>query len=195
MASDEARRRLEEAVERGDDESMRAWSATGRDGLEALRQVLLGEVRFRPPNGRDSIDNMTTAVVTIARAHPADFLEVFADPGHDQSVTWILDGLGQVDDPRATARLIAATRSGDQWARMSAAIGLGRHSSPGVSGALVPLLADVEYLVRYHALTSLAAAGDASALPALRGFRSPSTFEQDLAAEAVRRIEERDVEG
>jgi HEAT repeat protein len=194
MTIDEARRRLEDAVERGDDEALHAWSATGRDGLEALRRVLLGEERLGARSDRESLDNMTAAVVTIAASHPGDFLEVFADTSRDQSITWILDGLGHIDDPRATARLVAATRSGNQWARMSAAIGLGRRRSADASDALVQLLRDADYLVRYHALRSLASAGDARALPALRSYRSTSKVELDLATEAARRIESRELE-
>lgn len=194
MTIDDARRRLEDAVERGDDAALQAWSATGRDGVVVLREVLLGDERLGALRDRVGLDNMTAAVVSIAESHPGDFLEIFADSSRDQSTTWILDGLGHIDDPRATARLVAATRSGNQWARMSAAIGLGRSRSADASDALVQLLRDADYLVRYHALRSLASAGDARALVALRSLRPTSKVELDLAAEAARRIESRELE-
>jgi HEAT repeat protein len=139
---------------------------------------------------RDVIDGLSAAVAAIAVAQPAAFLDVFADPGFDTN-SYVMTGLGYVNDPRATGRLAKATRSGDEWLRMEAAIGLGRHSSAIAVQTLIELLSDREYLVRYHALRGLASIGDASAMAPLRSFRGASTVEEDLAKQALESIARR----
>jgi HEAT repeat protein len=189
----EALERLHEAVERGTDQDLDQWAATGQVGLRLLRDVLTRRERPRWANvhPRDAIDNMATAVAAIAEAHPGSFLEVFADPALDVH-NFVLTGLGRIDDPVATKRLAHASKSSDQWARMDAAIGLGRRRSAVAVAAFIELIADPDYLVRYHALKGLAAVGDRSALPPLRGFAAPTAFERELADNAIASIESRD---
>jgi HEAT repeat protein len=74
---------------------------------------------------------------------------------------------------------------------MDAAIGLGRRPATLAVDALMPLLQDPDYLVRFHTLRSLGAVGDARALRALTAFRAPSEVEANLAGDAVQRIARR----
>jgi HEAT repeat protein len=82
----------------------------------------------------------------------------------------------------------SAAKSRSNWTRMDAAIGLGRRAATLAVDALVPLLQDGDYLVRYHTLRSLGTVGDARALQALAAFRAPSEVEADLANDAVQKI-------
>ena len=52
-------------------------------------------------------------------------------------------------------------------------------------------LGAAEYLVRHHALESLAKVGDALALAALRGSMAGSPHEAELAEQAIRSIQRR----
>jgi HEAT repeats len=169
-----------------------AWTATGEAGVTLLRDVLAGHRHLELPglHQRAVLDGLATAVAQIANAHPEAFLVVFADPAFD-SDSYVMTGLGYVNDPRATERLARAARSDDQWLRMEAAVGLGRHSSAIAVESLTALLSDREYLVRYHALRGLGAVGDQSAVAALRGFRGESDVEQDLAKQALEAIARR----
>jgi HEAT repeat protein len=74
---------------------------------------------------------------------------------------------------------------------MDVAIGLGRRASSVATATLVRMLGDTEHLVRYHALKSLAAVGDASALAAIREHEPDSQHERELAEQAIGSIEER----
>lgn len=188
----EAEIRLRAAIERGTDEDLRAWAATGHAGLLLLRQELSaqGSGIGAAASSRDAIDNMSAAVAAIAAEHPDAFLEVFADPDLDLD-SFVVTGLGQIDDPRATERLVRAARSADASLRMHAAIGLGRRVSPLAVEALTSLLADLEYFVRYHALKSLTKVGDAEALVALHGFAPETAYEGELARAAIDAIEAR----
>jgi HEAT repeat protein len=140
--------------------------------------------------GRDLVDNTSALVAAIAEAEPEAFLELFEGDRYGANGL-VLVGLGRIDDERATQRLADAAGSSDQWIRMDVAIGLGRRASEIASRVLAGLLSDREYLVRYHALESLAHMGDASTVPALRAFDPPSPREAELAAQAIRAIEER----
>jgi hypothetical protein len=163
-----------------------AWTSTGEAGLALLRDVLTGRVHLELPGvfPRDVQDGLATAVASMAAAHPEAFLTVFAATEFDTN-SYVMTGLGYVNDSRAAERLARATRSADQWLRMEAAIGLGRHSSAISVQSLAALLSDPEYLVRYHALRSLAAVGDESAVSALRNFRGESVVERELAQQAL----------
>lgn len=188
----DAERLLAALIERGSDVDFAAWIATGRDGLLVLREELTGGHPRPWPgvHGKDAIDGLRAAAATIAAEHPDAFLEVFADRQFDED-GFVLTGLGQIDDPRATERLAAAAKSRNNWTRMDAAIGLARRPAALAVDALLPLLEDREYLVRYHTLRSLAAVGDARALRALAAFHAPSEVEASLANDAVREIERR----
>lgn len=71
---------------------------------------------------------------------------------------------------------------------MHAAIGLGRRADPLATATLSWLLQDPVYLVRYHALRSLAVIGGGEALEALRRFEPPAPIERTLADEAIAAI-------
>ena len=193
MASDPVEL-LRAAVEDGSEAALAAWVASGAAGLVVLNAFLDGRLRL-PDVGSNlhpivEIDNTSALVAAIAEAHPRAFLEVFADDRLDDD-TYVLTGLGRVDDPRATERLARAAGSRDMWARMQAAIGLGRRSSRVATAALGQLLDDPDYLVRYHSLKSLARIGGADALPLLRRYVAHVDIERTLADEAVAAIESR----
>jgi HEAT repeat protein len=183
--------RLRAALEEGSADALAAWAATGNGGLALLHEILVG-MTMTPSldpsvHPRDVIDNFTSAVAAIAAAHPAAFLDVFADERLDANGL-VLVGLGHVDDPRATRRLVAASRSPNLWNRMDAAIGLGRRPSTDASDALEPLLDDREYLVRYHALRSIASVGGHHALALLRSISFDNPIDAELAAKAIAAI-------
>jgi HEAT repeat protein len=184
-------RHLQSALRDASPEALSTWADTGMAGLLALRDYLTdadGSRSWAPDvHPKVAIDNTVEAVVAIAAAHPNAFLEVFSDDRLDVN-TFVLNGLGQIDDPRATRRLINATRSRERWARMCAAIGLSRRASPAASVALADLIDDPEYLVRYHAMRSLASVGDLDALPSLRRIDPSVRVEGELAAEAIASI-------
>ena len=143
---------------------------------------------------RDVIDNTTAAFGAIAAAEPLAFLEVF-DGDRFRESGYVLTGLGKIDDPRATERLIRAAGSRDQWTRMDVAIGLGRRPSLAATETLGGLLADDEFLVRHHALRSLTRIGDESALPILRSMQPQSPHEAELVDGAIAAIVGRGAEG
>jgi len=186
------RQLLDAVLERGTREDLAAWAASGHDGLLLLRAEVSGNGRGRwtDVHPRDVIDGLNAAAGAIAATNPRAFLDVFADHEFDEN-GYVLTGLGSIDDARASERLARATRSRTSWTRMDAAIGLGRHQGSAAVEALVGLLNDPDYLVRYHTLRSLGAIGDARALQALTSFDPPSDVEQRLAGEAIRSIEER----
>jgi HEAT repeat protein len=185
--------RLSAALLTGTDAALGAWATTGRPGLLLLREYLVGSWDQPPAPGvheRDVLDNTAAAVAAIAAANPDAFLDVFEGDAFDAN-SFVLDGLGQIDDPRATDRLARATVSRDWGTRMHAAIGLGRRRSPLATGTLVRLLRDDDELVRHHALRSLVRVGDAGVLPLLREVTPRSSREADLIDEAVASIVER----
>ena len=189
---DNQRQLLDAVIERGAAEDLAAWAGSGRDGLLLLRVELSGRGRRRwtDVHPKDVIDGLSAAAAAIAATNPSAFLDVFADQEFDEN-GYVLTGLGYIDDARATERLARATTSGTSWTRMDAAIGLGKRTGPAAVEALLGLLHDPDYLVRYHTLRGLDAVGDARALQALTSFDPPSENEQRLASEALRSIENR----
>jgi hypothetical protein len=174
----------------GSDADLSAWAATGPSGVVLLRDELAGRRTTTPArqtSPRDIIDNLSAATVAIAESEPEVFLDAFAGVEW-ASNTFVLDGFGRIDGERATDRLIEATRSGDEWARMHAAIGLAGRRSDAVSIALERLLDATEYLVRYHALASLSTSGTPAAVAHLERFDPPSDIERAMRDEAIRRI-------
>jgi HEAT repeat protein len=191
--ADDVGERLSAAYALGTKDALEQWAATGRPGVRLLREFLDGTWEPAPATGvfgRDLVDNTSALVAAIAEAEPEAFLELFEGDRYGANGL-VLVGLGRIDDERATQRLADAAGSSDQWIRMDVAIGLGRRASEIASRVLAGLLSDREYLVRYHALESLAHMGDASTVPALRAFDPPSPREAELAAQAIRAIEER----
>jgi HEAT repeat protein len=190
---DDAGERLSAAYALGTDDALERWAATGRPGVLLLREFLDGTWDPAPAPGvfsRDLVDNTSALVAQIAGAQPEAFLDTF-EPERYRENSLVLVGLGQIDDPRATKRLARVAGSPSAWIRMDVAIGLGRRASATATATLVKLLGDAEYLVRYHALESLAKIGDASALAALRAFVPDSPREAELADQAIRSIQER----
>jgi HEAT repeat protein len=191
--ADDVGPRLSAAYALGTNEALARWAVTGRPGVLLLRRFVDGTWDPAPTPGvfgRDLVDHTTALIGAIAEAEPETFLEVFEDDRY-RANSLVLGGLGRIDDPRATRRLARAAGSTDQWVRMDVAFGLGRRASSIASATLARLLNDREFLVRNHALKSLARIGDASALSALRAFEPDSPYEAHLAEDAIRSIEER----
>ena len=188
----EARELLRLAVERGTRRDVDDWATAGLFGLRILRDVLTGAraAPWKDVHSREAGDNLMVAVAAIAAAHPADFLDAFSDRVRDED-PFVLVGLGCVRDERATNRLIRAAKSATWTNRMDAARGLGRQKSPQALTALVVLLGDSEYLVRYHALKGLAEGGDETVIAARRDFAAPTRVEGQLAEAAIAAIRSR----
>jgi hypothetical protein len=180
------------ALRSSDRATLAAWAATGATGVELLRRELTRQ-RIRSGDGvegRDVIDNATAAVAAIAEAAPHPYLTAFMDERWAHSGL-VLVGLGRIDDPEATRRLVIGIESDDWTTRIDAAMGLGRRADPRATRALVEALDDEEYLVRYHAMRSLGAIGDETALPALARPAWPTAGEDELARTARDAIEAR----
>jgi HEAT repeat protein len=189
-----ARALLEAALASGSEASLAAWSGAGRAGVGALRDELAGVRPIDTPPGthpRDMLDNLGQACAVIARAEPAAFLDVFTSDRWSAN-SFVLTGLGEIDDDRATARLIAAAGDKDWTVRMHVAIGLGSRPSSVGSLALGELLIDEEYPVRYHALRSLERVGLAVALPDLDRLRPLTDVERSMRDQAIVAIQARD---
>jgi HEAT repeat protein len=190
---DDVTARLSAAYAHGTADALERWAATGRPGVLLLREFLDGTWEPAPAPGvfsRDLVDNTSALIAEIAAAQPEAFLETF-EPERYRDNHLVLTGLGQIDDELATRRLARVAGSPNEWVRMQVAIGLGRRASSVATATLVRLLGDAEYLVRYHALRSLATVGDASALAALREHEPDSQHERELAEQAIGSIEER----
>jgi HEAT repeat protein len=171
---DEAFERLTAVVTQGSDEDMDAWASTGRAGVLILRDALqpgFARLDWEGLHDRDVLDGLATAFTAIAARHPDEFLQVFEGAAFDEN-TFVLDGLGHIDDARATARLVSASASRDHGVRMHAAIGLGGRPAPEAREALLKLQADPDFLVRHHASQSLAAIGRGDSPSEING-RSP----------------------
>jgi len=156
---DDPYRQLTAVIKRGSKPDVEAWVATGRSGVLTLREAVTGgsgRMALEGVHDRDVLDGLATASAAIAERQPDEFLEVFEDPAFDEN-TFVLTGLGHIDDARATTRLVAAAASRNKDLRMHAAIGLGRRPVPDARIALMGLLADPDFLVRHHASRSLAA--------------------------------------
>jgi HEAT repeat protein len=191
------RERLAAVLGTGSEADLAAWASTGAAGVLALREELEGKSVTEPARSagpREIIDNLTAAAAAIAWAQPEAFLTAFAGDRW-ASDTFVLVGLGRIDDERATARLVAATSLPNEWARMDAAIGLAGRRSETVAAALVRLLDDGHYLVRYHALASLATSGTQATLPDLDRFEPLTEIERTMRDHAVVQISGRDSSG
>jgi len=182
---------LARAIEHQTAEALETWATTGPSGLQVLHDLLRGTYRPSWPgvHPKDEVDGLAAAVGAIAAREPTAFLETFRDRAFGANLE-VLIGFGWIDDPEATHRLLDAAVAADSWVvRQQAVIGLGRRRhTPAVEAALLRAIGDHEYLVRYHALTGLAAVGTAVALEPLRAFRGESDFERQLAATAVAQI-------
>jgi hypothetical protein len=113
--TDDVDHRLRAALATGEAAALADWASTGRPGLLLLRDYLTDAWEPGPTaatHPRDVIDNTSAAVAVIAAAHPIEFLEVFDDDRFVES-GYVLIGLGKIDDPRATERLVRAARSRD----------------------------------------------------------------------------------
>ena len=182
----DATRLLDAVIQRGSAGDLAAWAASGRNGLLVLRSELtrseLG--RWEGVHPKDAIDSLGEATAAIAAKHPDAFLEVFADSTFDDN-GFVLRGLAAIDDRRATERLLIAARSEDSWRRLDGAIGLGGRNDPAAVDALLRLIDDPEYLVRYHALRGLAAARNPRAVGTLRAWNPHSDLERQMAEYAI----------
>lgn len=148
------------------------WLASGDSVVRELRDELAGTRRANIPGGladREIIDNLAVVSAAVAEAHPDAFLSTFRGRRW-RTDTFVVAGLGHVDRPEATERLLALVGDPSASVRMDAVIGLGRSTSAAAAAALTVALDDAEYLVRYHALDGLARVGDDACRHALEAF-------------------------
>jgi HEAT repeat protein len=188
----DTRARYTAALQSSDRATLERWAGTGADGVELLRREL-ERPTIQPPAGghdREVLDNLTALIAAIAEAAPHPYLTAFMDERWARNGLVLL-GLGRIDDPEATRRLVIGLGADDWTTRIDAAMGLGRRADPRATAALVEALDDEEYLVRYHAFRSLTAIGDESALRALARPAWPTVIEADLARTARDAIEAR----
>jgi len=184
--------RYRAALSSSDPETLARWAETGAEGVALLRRELERPSTDAAPgvHGRDVIDNLTALIASIAEAAPHPYLTAFMDERWAHSGL-VLVGLGRIDDPEATRRLVIGLESDDWTTRIDAAMGLGRRADPRATRALVEALDDEEYLARYHAIRSLGAIGDETALRALSRPAWPTVYEAELARAARDAIEAR----
>lgn len=185
---DEVRERLRVVLEFGREADLDIWAATGRLGCETLRELFSGRLRLDSATGRDAVDNLVAATRTLAGRHPNAFLETFASASFDRN-GYVIHGFGAIDDERATRRLVQAVQEADWVLRVDAAIGLRGRAAPAAIAALIGLLADPEYLVRYHALRSLEGRREERVLAALRAFEPSNDVEHRLVSGLLERAE------
>ena len=183
--------RFRAAVTTADRRSLERWAATGSDGVDMIRRKLSGPSAqpIAIPD-RAFLDGLAAAIAAIAEAAPHDFLTAFMDDEWAENGL-VCIGLGRIDDPEATRRLVRAMVSWSWTTRVDAVIGLGRRPDPRATAALVEALDDPDYLVRYHAFRSLTASGDDTALRALGRPHWPTAAEADMARTARDAIERR----
>ncbi len=176
--------------------ALSAWAATGKAGLKRLRAELDGTRHAALPSScdpRDTVEHLGAAIAALAEAEPDEFLATFSAPAW-RTAPGVVTGLGVIDRPAATRRLLEAIAGPDPRVRTDAAIGLGNREGPEVTASLVAALDDEAQFVRFHALRSLAKVGDASALDALHSLArrdDAESWELELAGAAVQIIEAR----
>ena len=159
MADDTTQDRLFAAVLiEGTDEAADAWISSGPQAVRRLRTELNREHPVRIPEGahpRDVLDNLAWASRLIAAAYPDVFLSTFTSPAWDAN-TFVCSGLGGIQRPDATKRLMRLLGHENKWIRTQAAVALRGHRHRGLKSALLAALDDPEYLVRYHVEERLA---------------------------------------
>ncbi len=129
-----------------------AWIALGPKGLDRLRRELSGEVRADIPGDvhpKVVIDNLTWASRKIGTAYPEEFLSTFPSPQWDSN-PFVCAGLGGIQLPDATRRLMRLLSHDDKWIRIQAAAALRGHRHRGLESALLAARDDPEFLVRYQ---------------------------------------------
>ena len=136
----------------GTDAAGDAWTGSGPEGVSRLHAELSGEHRVRVPDGvhsRDFLDNLTWASGLIASVYPDEFLATFRSSDWDDNV-FVCAGLGEIQRPEATKRLMRLMGHEDKWIRINAAVALRGHRHRGLQSVLLAALNDPDDLVRYH---------------------------------------------
>jgi HEAT repeat protein len=181
---------LTEALVNGTDADFEALSDEGPIAVECYRAFCTGEIRIQFP-GRSAqpfMDNEFALSSWLASHFPAPFLATFNNSRWIENDS-VLCGLGYTGRADATPLLCQALRtSKSEWARMRAAISLGR--LPGedaeVIAALLEGLEDNEYLVQYHSIRSLGQIGDQAVLDRLLAIAAdPSSYGIGITAPKV----------
>lgn len=146
------------ALTDGTDEALAAWIASGPESVNRLRSELTGERMVAAPDGmspRELIDNLQASSHAVASAYPEEFLGAFADRVWDKN-TFVCTGLGAINRPGVTRRLMRLLQSDDQWVRVHTAVALRGHRHRGLRSVLIAALEDPDDLVRYHVEQRLA---------------------------------------
>jgi HEAT repeat protein len=175
-------------------EAARALAATGLPGLRRTAQLWFGTggAPFADPTdglGRDASDRWVSALAVVAEAQPRAFMDEIA--GREPSLA-IFVILGDVDDPRAAAVLVAHVRDADWLVRYNVVRALSRRTEARSREALEVALGDDEVIVRVAAIAAIAPAQPGRALALyetlLEDGRLTPTLRSDVTAavEALR---------
>jgi hypothetical protein len=142
----------------GDSESERLLAAAGEVGVRRMLSIAFGEARgrFDQPTeiaARGAMDRWSAALSIVAVAAPAAFIEGIA--GRNLSglrFLPLLAILGEVDDPRATARLCEYVQHEEWLTRYNAVAALVRRNDTGSRPCVERALDDPNLVVRAEAI-------------------------------------------
>ncbi|MFH1463755.1 MAG: HEAT repeat domain-containing protein [Pseudomonadota bacterium] len=148
-----------------------ALVACGEDAVGATCVALLrGDALGSPgANGRAVFEDLEDLLVSLARAHPARWLDAVARAPDLMERMPALSATGWIEGPEAAALLHRALGSRDGTLRWLALSRLWERRDPGLAPRLGALLSDRDGLVVHVAVKALRAVGGAEHLPALRG--------------------------
>ncbi|NNN21672.1 MAG: HEAT repeat domain-containing protein [Acidimicrobiales bacterium] len=142
-----------------DTESLLELKSYGETAIKLFQAFLQGEIKVPGVNSRVMIDNIMEMSCWLAAHLPDEFLEAFNSPIWMSSI-FVVQGLGHTRSPAALPNLINALSNSSREIRMSAAIALGHIYGNESRHALRLAVNDREYLVRYHAISSIGKIGD-----------------------------------
>lgn len=183
---------LRDAIVAADDRSFDALAVAGSGAVQRFHDLLSGEHAIDLPAGRDRelIDNTTDISCRLAARFPDDYLAAFNNPRWLAS-GFVLAGLGYTRRSEAQPLLIDALQSNAPGVtRLAAASALATIPGPEAVRALLQALDDPEYLVQYHAIRSLGAIGDRTALDRLMPLATdpPNRGIGEVAGRAVKSL-------
>ena len=166
-------------------------------GLPAIERLVEGRQQGRPvcqprnADGRCFVDDVSSLIHQVARAHPAEFVDYVLEKRALPAVRELIGSLGATGDGRALPVLVEASQHRDPRVRNSAVRALGQLGDPRAGPVLLERVQDRDELVAGAAFRALESCGDAKALAQLerlasagkRAQRGPATG----AADAIRR--------
>lgn len=186
---------MRDALLRPDEKTLATLAAAGPGAVLAFRDWLAGDLDLDLPRGlgRDFGDQVQLVSDLLAERFPGEYVAAFDEPRW-RSTSWVISGLGRTGSPAVRPLLVALLRSREpELVRLHAAIALRHVPGADTVAALLDVLDDPEYLVRYHAIESLGAVGDERVLARLLPLAAdpPNRGIGAAAAAAVRAISDR----